>query len=37
MGLSEKSSCVFAQIKPETTKLGDLRKLGKEINKDHAV
>jgi 3-methyladenine DNA glycosylase AlkD len=36
MKLSSKAKKVYSQIKPDT-KLGDLRKLAKEINKDHEL
>lgn len=35
MELSKKSKSIYEQIHPETTRLGDLRKLAKEIKKDH--
>lgn len=35
MELSSKAKIVYSQIDKETTKLGDLRKLAKEIKKDH--
>lgn len=35
--LSTKSGGIYAQIDPETTKLGDLRKMAKEIKKDHEM
>lgn len=37
MKLSSKFKDIYAQINPETTKLGDLRKIAKEIKKDHAL
>lgn len=37
MKLSSKSQDIYAQIKPATTKLGDLRKIAKEIKKDHEL
>ncbi len=37
MKLSSKFKDIYAQIYPETTKLGDLRKIAKEIKKDHAL
>lgn len=37
MGLSAIANRVYAQIDPKTTKLGDLRKLAKEIKKDHEL
>ena len=35
MKLSSKSKDIYAQISSESTKLGDLRKIAKEIKKDH--
>ncbi|MDW3648894.1 MAG: DNA alkylation repair protein [Bacteroidia bacterium] len=35
MTLSPQAEKIFAQISPATTKLGDLRKIAKEIKKDH--
>lgn len=35
MKLSEQATDIFEQIKPESTRLGDLRKIAKEIKKDH--
>ncbi len=37
MKLSSKAKKIYGQIKPETTKLGDLRKMAKEIKRDHAL
>lgn len=37
MKLSSKSKEIYAQINKETTKLGDLRKIAKEIKRDHAL
>jgi len=37
MKLSTKAKKIFAQIDKENTKLGDLRKIAKEIKKDHAL
>lgn len=37
MELSSKANKLHSQIDKETTKLGDLRKLAKEIKKDHAL
>ena len=37
MTLSEKAQNIYAQINQEGTKLGDLRKIAKEIKKDHAL
>ena len=37
MNLSSKSKDIYAQINPETTKLGDLRKIAKAIKKDHEL
>ena len=37
MKLSLKSKDIYAQINQETTKLGDLRKIAKEIKKDHEM
>ncbi len=37
MELSSKAKKIYAQINKETTKLGDLRKIGKEIKKDHEL
>ncbi|MBC8754358.1 DNA alkylation repair protein [Kordia sp. YSTF-M3] len=37
MKLSSKFKDIYAQINPETTKLGDLRKIAKEIKKDHEL
>jgi 3-methyladenine DNA glycosylase AlkD len=34
---SSKSKEIYAQINPEITKLGDLRKIAKEIKKDHEL
>ena len=35
MKLSSKAKEIYSQINPETTKLGDLRKMAKAIKKDH--
>ena len=35
MNLSSKAKEIHSQIAQETTKLGDLRKIAKEIKKDH--
>lgn len=35
MNLSSKAKEIYSQIAQETTKLGDLRKIAKEIKKDH--
>jgi 3-methyladenine DNA glycosylase AlkD len=35
MTLSSKSKAIYAQINPDSTKLGDLRKMAKEIKIDH--
>lgn len=37
MELSAKATSIYEQIQPETTKLGDLRKLAKEIKRDHEL
>lgn len=37
MRLSSKSKSICAQINQETTKLGDLRKIAKDIKKDHEL
>ena len=37
MKLSSKAKAIYARINPETTKLGDLRKIAKEIKKDHEL
>ena len=37
MKLSSKSKGIYTQISTETTKLGDLRKIAKEIKKDHEI
>jgi len=37
MKLSSKSKDIYAQINQETTKLGGLRKIVKEINQDHTI
>ncbi|MCE3295880.1 MAG: alkylation repair protein [Crocinitomicaceae bacterium] len=37
MKLSPKASTIYARIKGENTKLGDLRTIAKEIKKDHAL
>lgn len=37
MKLSLKAEAIYSQINKETTKLGDLRKIAKEIKKDHAL
>ena len=37
MPLSPQAEKIFAQIKDESTKLGDLRKIAKEIKKDHEL
>lgn len=37
MELSSKSKGIYAQINRETTKLGDLRKIAKDIKKDHEL
>ena len=37
MKLSSKAQKIYSEIDKETTKLGDLRKTAKEINKDHAL
>ena len=37
MKLSKKAKAIFAQINTETTKLGDLRKMAKEIKRDHEL
>ena len=35
MNLSSKAESIYSQINAESTKLGDLRKMAKEIKKDH--
>ena len=37
MPLSPQAENIFAQIKDESTKLGDLRKIAKEIKKNHEL
>ena len=37
MTLTTKAQEIHAQINTETTKLGDLRKIAKEIKKDHEL
>lgn len=37
MKFSSKAKDIYEQINPETTKLGDLRKIAKEIKKDHEL
>lgn len=37
MKLSSKAETIYTQINPETTKLGDLRKIAKDIKKDHEL
>ncbi|MTE28039.1 DNA alkylation repair protein [Winogradskyella ouciana] len=37
MKLSSKAQYIYNQIENEATKLGDLRKIAKEINKDHTL
>tara|TARA_A100000171_G_scaffold53095_1_gene76783 strand:+ start:7342 stop:7986 length:645 start_codon:yes stop_codon:yes gene_type:complete len=37
MKVSSKAQKIYSEIDKETTKLGDLRKIAKEINKDHAL
>lgn len=37
MKLSTKATNIYKQIDPATTKLGDLRKIAKEIKKDHEL
>ncbi|MEB8327752.1 DNA alkylation repair protein [Flavobacteriaceae bacterium KMM 6897] len=37
MKLSSKSKDIYAQINPETTNLGDLRKIAKDIKKNHEL
>ncbi len=37
MELSSKADKIYSRIDKETTKLGDLRKIAKEIRKDHAL
>lgn len=37
MKLSSKAQKIYSKIDKETTKLGDLRKIAKEIKKDHAL
>jgi len=37
MKLSSKANEIYAQIKQETTKLGDLRKIAKAIKRDHEL
>ncbi|MGB5419213.1 DNA alkylation repair protein [Algibacter sp.] len=37
MKLSLKAQKIFSEINKETTRLGDLRKIAKEIKKDHAL
>ncbi len=37
MILSEKAKAIYADISAEDTKLGDLRKIAKEIKKDHTL
>jgi 3-methyladenine DNA glycosylase AlkD len=37
MKLSSKSKDIYVQINAETTKLGDLRKIAKDIKKDHEL
>jgi len=37
MNLSPKAQTISSQIKPKTTKLGDLRVIAKEIKKDHEL
>jgi len=37
MKLSSKAENIYAQINDKTTKLGDLRKIAKDIKKDHSL
>lgn len=37
MKLSAKTQNIYSQINPDTTQLGDLRKIAKEIKKDHEL
>ncbi|WP_422081930.1 DNA alkylation repair protein [Ulvibacterium sp.] len=37
MRLSQKAQRIYSQINRDTTKLGDLRKIAKEIKKDHGL
>lgn len=37
MNLTTKAKDLYAQINQETTKLGDLRKMAKDIKKDHEL
>ena len=37
MNLTSKAKKIYSQISPEGTKLGDLRKIAKEIKKDHKL
>jgi 3-methyladenine DNA glycosylase AlkD len=37
MKLSSKAQKIYSEIDKETTKLGDLRKIAKGINKDHSL
>jgi 3-methyladenine DNA glycosylase AlkD len=37
MNLSKKAQTIYSQTSPESTKLGDLRKIAKEIKKDHEL
>ena len=37
MSLSSKAQSIYTQINTESTKLGDLRKIAKEIKKDHEL
>ena len=37
MEVSPRSKDIYAQINQETTKLGDLRKIAKDIKKDHEL
>lgn len=37
MNLSSKAQTIYSQISAESTKLGDLRKIAKEIKKDHKL
>lgn len=37
MKLSSKAKAIYAQIDPASTKLGDLRKIAKEIKRDHEL
>lgn len=37
MDLSSEARNIYTQLKPETTRLGDLKKIAKEIKKDHEL